>query len=131
MSGSHRLYQTRRFVCLWVQFDLGNDINTDGIEGVELVGLPAEKSSNDGNLSAIVLYRPKLGYIKLPSLKLSAVWMVVAREMRKVKSCSFCKAIVESLPCCPYFLKVRTRLLLHVSAFHSPSTSNTTTILEE
>ena len=53
-------------MCLWVQFDLGNNVNTNGIEGVELVGLPAEKSSNEGNLSAIVLYQPKLGYVKLP-----------------------------------------------------------------
>ena len=84
-------------MCLWVQFDLGNNINTDGIEGVELVGLPAEKSSNEGNLSAIVLCRPKLGNIKLPSLRLSAVWMDDAREMRKVESCSFSKAIVLSV----------------------------------
>ena len=42
--------------------------------------------------------------------------MVVAREMEKVQSCSFSKAIVESLPCCPYFLNARTRLL-HISAF--------------
>ena len=100
-------------MCSWVQLDLGNNVNTNGIEGVELVGLPAEKSSNEGNLSAIVLYQPKLGYLKL---QLSAVWVVVAREM-KVKSCSSSKAIVESLRLCPYFLKVRTRLLLHISAF--------------
>ena len=97
VSESHRLCQTRRFVCLWVRFDLGNNINFEGIESVELVGLPAEKSSNEGNLSAIVLYRPKLGYVKLPSVKLSAVWMVVARVMRKVKSCSFSKAIVNTV----------------------------------
>ena len=96
-------------MCLWVQFDLGNNINNEEIEGVELVGLPAEKSSNEGNLSAIVLYRPKLRYVKSPSVRRSAVWMMVAREMRKVKSCSFSKAIVESLLCCPYLLKVRTR----------------------